>query len=318
MSSVGIWSANLHYLRNSLQNRFSRKIFRFQTIVVSQKTFGHRRGRYHQISTNVGGRNQTPDDGTSFDVDFKQLDGPVRSSTINIKPNGYEFQSVEYLNIQRRVVDRRTTSWPAIVLVFDIETTGYSPKSERIVEIAIRDLLGGSNSTFQTLVNPEKFVQNSHVHSITTTMVTRPDVPRMGELIPLLIEYVRSRQISGKPVLFVAHNGRRFDVPFIVNEFQRCSYDVPGDWLFVDTLPLARQLVKPDGSKLPSVSLDALKEHFEIREEGRAHRAMPDVMALSLVLQKMSFELKISVAELMREAFTASDVALAAAKKTRR
>lgn len=53
--------------------------------------------------------------------------------------------------------------------------------------------------------------------------------------------------MAGKPVLWVAHNGRRFDVPFIIKEFQRCSEEVPADWLFMDTLPLARQLVKPDG-----------------------------------------------------------------------
>ena len=159
----------------------------------------------------------------------------------------------------------------------------------------------------------------------------------MEDLIPLLIRYVRSRQISGKPILWVAHNGRRFDVPFIISEFQRCSVDVPPDWLFVDTLPLARQLVNPDGrhsrrdhfsdpssnfpiktmrfllagSKLASFSLDALRVHYEIPQEGRAHRAMQDVMTLSMVLQRMSFELKISVSELLREAFTASDVASA-------
>lgn len=56
--------------------------------------------------------------------------------------------------------------------------------------------------------------------------------------------------MAGRPVLWVAHNGRKFDVPFIIKEFQRCLVEIPADWMFVDTLPLARQLMKPDGRSL--------------------------------------------------------------------
>lgn len=64
------------------------------------------------------------------------------------------------------------------VIVFDLETTGFSRKKDRIIEIAFRDLRGGMNSSFQTLVNPEQIVPNSHVHGITTEMVNQPEVPR--------------------------------------------------------------------------------------------------------------------------------------------
>jgi DNA polymerase III epsilon subunit-like protein len=53
--------------------------------------------------------------------------------------------------------------------------------------------------------------------------------------------------MDGKPVLWVAHNGRSFDVPFLFFEFRRCKVEMPGDWLFVDTLPIARQLVDSEG-----------------------------------------------------------------------
>ncbi|KAJ6928622.1 hypothetical protein NC652_012682 [Populus alba x Populus x berolinensis] len=48
-------------------------------------------------------------------------------------------------------------------------------------------------------------------------MVCRPDVPRMEELIPILLQYGKSRQKPGGYVLYVAHNARAFDVPFLVN-----------------------------------------------------------------------------------------------------
>uniref|UniRef100_A0A0A8ZBV5 Exonuclease domain-containing protein n=1 Tax=Arundo donax TaxID=35708 RepID=A0A0A8ZBV5_ARUDO len=168
--------------------------------------------------------------------------------------------------------------------------------------------MGGKNSTFQTLINPEKDVKNAYVHGISNHMVCRPDIPRFGEIIPILLQYVWSRQMDGKPVLWVAHNGRSFDVPFLIFEFRRCKVEMPRDWLFVDTLPIARQLVDSNGSKLSSVSLDKLRERYEIPLSGNAHRAMQDVTTLCYVLQKLTLELKLTVPQLLEKSFQASDL----------
>ena len=74
------------------------------------------------------------------------------------------------------------------------------------------------------------------------------DHHRFGDLLPILLAYVQSRQAPGKPVLWVAHNAKKFDVPFVMQEFERCSAQVPADWLFVDSLCLARKLKKSDGT----------------------------------------------------------------------
>ncbi|CAL9777403.1 unnamed protein product, partial [Musa acuminata subsp. burmannicoides] len=318
----------------------------------------------------------------------------VRSSTnkdIN-QPELNKLKAVQCYHIQENISFRKAFDRPATILVFDIETTGFSRQNERIIEFALRDLIGGKNSTFQTLINPEKDVLNAYIHGIRTYMVNKPDVPtyaclflkaldlliclllsllrkiililvflnkdwlvRFRELVPILLQYVRSRQVDGRPVIWVAHNGRRFDVPFMIKEFQRCSVEIPPDWMFVDTLPLARQLVKADGrspihfehywtqygnsgckphflisqyhaklliilfklflfffnfagSKLSSFSLKALREHYEIPLDGPAHRAMQDVTTLCYVLQRITFDLKLSVPELMNGAFRASDI----------
>lgn len=70
---------------------------------------------------------------------------------------------------------------------------------------------------------------------------------RMEDLIPILLQYVRSREKPGGDVLFVAHNARCFDVPFIICELRRYSIKIPPNWLFLDTLPLARELMKSGG-----------------------------------------------------------------------
>lgn len=66
----------------------------------------------------------------------------------------------------------------ATIICFDIETTGLKRDKDRIIDIAFQDLRGGDNSTFQTLVNPERFVPNEAIHGISTCMVNRHDVPR--------------------------------------------------------------------------------------------------------------------------------------------
>ncbi|CAK9153633.1 unnamed protein product [Ilex paraguariensis] len=131
----------------------------------------------------------------------------------------------------------------------------------------------------------------------------------MKDLIPILLQYIKSRQKPAGHVLFIAHNARCFDAPFLINEFGRCSFEVPTNWLFMDTLPLAREVMKSRGSKLASkTSLQALREHYEISLVGSAHRAMSDVISLSLILQRLTFDLKLPVSGLVKRSLTASDL----------
>ncbi|PIA61203.1 hypothetical protein AQUCO_00300617v1 [Aquilegia coerulea] len=202
------------------------------------------------------------------------------------------------------------------IIVFDIETTGLSRELERIIEIALRDLNGGENSTFQTLVNPERYVSNHYLHGITTNMVSGPSVPRFKDLLPILLDYVQSRHIPNTPILFVSHNARTFDVPFLINEFSRCSEEIPSDWRFLDTLSLARDLAKSEGGKdLPGKSLQTLRQYMEIPLEGEAHRAMADVNTLSRVLQELTQRLKLPVSSLVERSFTALDIVNSKKKK---
>ncbi|KAL7157693.1 hypothetical protein ABFS83_02G094400 [Erythranthe nasuta] len=192
----------------------------------------------------------------------------------------------------------------ATIICFDIETTGFSRDKDRIIELACQDLRGGDNSTFQTLVNPEQYVPNEKIHGISSRMVNRYDVPRMKELIPILVQYVRSRQMPGGVVVLVSHNGRTFDVPFLKNEFSRCSFEIPQDWLFADTLPLARSVMKSKGPKVATkISLQALREFYGIPLIGPAHRALSDVHSLALVLQRLTYDLKMPISGLIKASF---------------
>ncbi|KAJ7955176.1 exonuclease DPD1, chloroplastic/mitochondrial [Quillaja saponaria] len=257
-------------------------------------------GTEHRTSVTV---NKKPSNRTHDSLNTGDVPITISDSASNC------FKSIEYSDAQKNLLANRDLKHLVKVFVVDIETTGFSRQRERIIEIAIRDLEGGMNSCLQTLVNPERDVPNSHIHGVTTKMVKQPDVPRMEELIPILLKYIKSRQIHGGLALFVGHNARCFDVPFLKKEFSRCSFDIPADWLFLDTLPLAREMMKLNGSKIsPKASLSALCEYYDITSADTEHRAMSDVHLLSEIFGKLTFDLKLSVSDLLERSFRASDL----------
>ncbi|TYI16243.1 hypothetical protein ES332_A08G242200v1 [Gossypium tomentosum] len=261
------------------------------------------------MTTKTGGRNKTNQAAKPSNLVRKIVDEKVSTSTaldLNKADETSKHQQIQYCGIKQMIAENKDLADLVTFIIYDTETSGFSRKADRIIEIALQDLAGGENSTFQTLVNPGCFVANSHIHGITSNMVCRPDVPRMEQLIPILLQFIKSRQKPGGYVLWGAHNSFAFDLPFLINEFSRCSYEIPPNWLFMDTIPLSRELMKSGGSNLPSgTSLQALREHYKIPLVGSAHRAMSDVRTLSMILQMLTFDLKLTLPNLVTRSFTA-------------
>ncbi|XP_057718778.1 exonuclease DPD1, chloroplastic/mitochondrial [Arachis stenosperma] len=305
------WGETFHSLSKTCGNNSSVRL-------LSSRIYGLQGGQKRKwtrrpITTNTEGTGSTKSRSTKHEI----LSEPIlKTFTENVnKEQVVEFDNVQYCNLQQEIAQNKDLSSLVTVITFDIETTGFSRENDRIIEIALRDLQGGENSTFQTLVNPERCVPNSHIHHITTHMVNRPEVPRMEELIPILLQFVRSRQKPRGYVLWVAHNGRAFDFPFIMNEFRRHSTEIPPNWLFVDTLLLARELMKARGTKSTSISLGTLCEHYRINVDGQAHRAMVDANTLALVLRRLTGDLKLTLSDLVKRSFTAFDIINSKKKK---
>ncbi|KAL9234945.1 hypothetical protein vseg_009755 [Gypsophila vaccaria] len=242
-------------------------------------------------------------------------DDIVTSVTTNLhikKTDNSKTQQIQCTEVSQLIAEDKDLVENAIFIVFDLETTGLK-RDENIIEIALRDLQGGKNSTFHTLVNPGRPVPNTFAHNITTEMVSEPGVPRMKELIPLLLQYVKSRHKPGGYVIFVAHNAWTFDVRFLINEFARYNIDIPSNWLFLDTLPLARELMKSKGVK-GGTKLQDLCEYFGYHSKQPAHRAMADVNALAYVVHHLSMEMSLPRARLVERAFTISQLQSSIAK----
>jgi len=152
-------------------------------------------------------------------------------------------------------------------IAFDVETTGLSPRDDRIVEIgAVRFSDGNVIDTFSTLVNPGIRIPSSAtaMNHITNEMLS--SAPSEQEVYPKLLEFL-GEAVYGN-ILMCAHNAS-FDFNFLCNTFRRLGYEC--DIAYTDTLRLSRQYV-PD---LPNHKQVTLESHFGLTNKA-SHRAASD------------------------------------------
>ena len=147
--------------------------------------------------------------------------------------------------------------------VLDLETTGFSAKTEKITEIGVMKVKNKEIiDKFSCFVNPEKPIPPRvvQVTNITDDMVK--DAETIDKVFPKLLEFL------GDSVL-VAHNAE-FDMGFLKQNAKVLGYDF--NYTYIDTLKLARDLF-PDFKKY---NLGKIAEKLKIKVEV-AHRALDDV-----------------------------------------
>jgi len=163
----------------------------------------------------------------------------------------------------------------AMLAVMDVETTGLRPEGgDRVVEIAIARSVGGRIlDTYQTLINPERPMGAGaqRVHGISDAMVA--DAPTFGRVAAQVLDLLDG-------AVMVGHNAP-FDLGFLTSELFIAGCPTP-PVVALDTLRLARHYY-PSGS----YALGALSEAMDVRVEGRAHRAMADVLLTHGVLMRI-------------------------------
>jgi DNA polymerase-3 subunit epsilon len=157
--------------------------------------------------------------------------------------------------------------------IVDIETTGGSPKSSKITEIAIFVHDGKAIvDEFTTLVNPETNIP-AYITSLTgisNEMVA--NAPCFYEIARKIVEITND-------AIFVAHNVL-FDYNFVRAEFKSLGYEYKRDTLC--TVKLSRKLLP--GYK--SYSLGNLCSDLNIIIEGR-HRAAGDALATTKLFEML-------------------------------
>lgn len=149
--------------------------------------------------------------------------------------------------------------------IVDIETSGGSPKRDRITEIAILSFNGTEiTERFSTLINPEcnlpYYITN--ITGITDNMLV--NAPKFSEIAGEILKITANK-------IFVAHNVH-FDYNFVKEEFKRLGIKFHRQQLC--TVQKSRKLIP--GMK--SYSLGNICNDLNIRILNR-HRALGDAEA---------------------------------------
>ena len=127
--------------------------------------------------------------------------------------------------------------------VVDLETTGFSSERDCVIEVAaIKVKNGRIKEKFQSLIYTDYIpYYATRVHGIEIDMVC--DAPSLNTVRNNFREFTQG-------CVFVGHNIKSFDMPFLVNAF-----DVEEGVCCVDTLKISRCLVSCQHShKLEAVA----------------------------------------------------------------
>ena len=184
----------------------------------------------------------------------------------------------------KQLVERpKGQSFSGDYVVFDIETTGFSPSKDRIIEIgAVKVTDGKISDKFSAFVNPKIPIpfEIEKLTGISDAMVL--EAPDITVVLPKFLEF------CGDAVL-VAHNAS-FDVNFITQNAERMGIAIRPTVL--DTVTLARQLMP----NLGRYKLDTVAKALGISLANH-HRAVDDAGATAEIfaafvdmLRKMGIE----------------------------
>ena len=161
------------------------------------------------------------------------------------------------------------------VLGFDLETTGFDHRKDRIVQYAlVGSDIDGSHINLQSIVDPRIKIppETTRVHGITND-----DVRGMGEFSM----HVNDIGSMVNDSIIVGHNVLQFDWRFLEVECMRAGVETPIPMGIIDTLVLARRLGISGRH-----TLGHLCARFGI-EMSRSHQADADAGATLLLLWRM-------------------------------
>ncbi len=162
---------------------------------------------------------------------------------------------------------------PKRFAIIDLETSGLSPNTGRVIEIAIAviNLDGEITNRFSTLINPgDGNVGRTDIHGISASNLV--GAPSLEDISGNILELFQNS-------IIVAHNAK-FEEKFLAMEFKKIGFEIP-PLPALDTLWLSQIVLNLNDYKLQTVIA-----HFGKRI-ANAHTALGDVLAVSEILPEM-------------------------------
>ena len=157
-------------------------------------------------------------------------------------------------------------------VVFDLETTGFSPEKDRIIEFGAVKVRGGEIvDRFSEFVDPKTPIpfRITQLTSITDDMVIGADT--IEDVLPRFLAF-------SEGCVLVGHNVA-FDIGFVRAKAKRLG--LKADFTTVDTMGLARVLL-PGHARY---TLDAVAKVLKV-DLGHHHRAVDDADCTARIFQK--------------------------------
>ncbi len=176
------------------------------------------------------------------------------------------------------VTDDKGQSLDDEYVVFDIETTGFNPKSCKIIEIgAVKIVNGEVVDRFSEFINPQVPIpyRITELTDIRDDMVV--DAPTIDVILPRFMEFCKGS-------VLVAHNAG-FDTSFI--KYNCKQLGLIYDYTHVDTIEVARYL-HPNMARF---NLDAVCKAENVVNEHH-HRAVADAEVTAKIFEKFIEKLK--------------------------
>ncbi len=175
-------------------------------------------------------------------------------------------------DLKQIVTNSRGQGLDATYVIFDLETTGFSPTLNQIIEIgAVKVEKGEVIDTFSCFVNPQVPIpyKIQQLTGIDDQMVA--DAETIDKLLPSFMAFCEGS-------VMVAHNAD-FDMSFI--EAQAKRQGLATDFTVVDTVSLGRVLMP----HLGNFKLNNIAKHLGIPLENH-HRAVDDAGATAAIFKR--------------------------------
>jgi DNA polymerase III epsilon subunit family exonuclease len=105
------------------------------------------------------------------------------------------------------------------ISVIDFETTGLSVAVDRVVEVSVARIdanLNTCNIVFDSLVNPQRKMDATHIHGITNNDVA--DAPTFREIVPDFLNAVSGTVVTSYNI--------GFDIKFLKSELKRAGISI--------------------------------------------------------------------------------------------
>jgi len=161
------------------------------------------------------------------------------------------------------------------IVFFDLETTGLSLSSDRIIEISMIKLNpDDTTQKYYSRVNPEgKNIEEGAFKKHGVKLEDLEEFPIFKNIAKDVFDFIKDCDLGG-------YNCKRFDIPILIEEFLRCNILINiKDFNIIDVFKIL--------NKVEPRTLEGTYKRFLGKEMENAHHAESDIIATIEILEEI-------------------------------